>query len=126
MRLDTTIGLKGKIVRGTQKNKTRVTVLVTANADGSEKRQAMIINKSKTPVCFRTAKINPKNLPMEYRCNKKAWILSGLWYEYLHKLNTDMKSQNGKIALITDNAPTYPPPNQTPEDYSCHGTLRAF
>lgn len=51
-----TIEVKGKIVHGRKKNKTRVTVFVTVNADGLNKRKATLINKSETPVCFRQEK----------------------------------------------------------------------
>lgn len=117
MRPDTTIALKKSCTR-VKKNKTRVTVFVTVNADGSDKRRVMLIKKSETPVCFRTAKINPNNLPVDYRYNKKAWMLSGLWYEYLRNLNMDMKTQNRFIALITDNAPTYPHPLNPSKGYN--------
>ena len=44
-------------------------------------------------------------------------MLSGLWYEYLRNLETDMKEQGRRIALITDNAPTHPPPTKPPIGY---------
>jgi len=118
MRPDSTIARKGETVRGAKKNKTRVTVFVTVNSDGSDKRRAWLINKSKTPVAFRKAKINPDNLPIVYKSNKKAWMLSGIWYEFLGKLNDDMKAQGRHIALITDNAPTHPPPEKPPIEYT--------
>jgi len=90
MRPDSTIGRKGDTIWGTKKIKTRVTVFVTVNSDGSDKQQAWLINKSKTPVTFRKAKINPDNLPIVYKYNKKAWMLLGIWYEFLGKLNEDM------------------------------------
>jgi len=117
MRPDTTIARKGKVARGSKKNKTRVTVFVTVNADGSDKRRAILVNKSKNPIAFRKACINPESLPLTYRYNRKAWILSGLWYEYLQNLNDSMKIQGRRIALITDNAPTQPPPERPPIEY---------
>ena len=117
MRPDTTIARKGKVARGSKKNKTRVTVFVTVNADGSDKRRAILVNKSKNPIAFRKARINPENLPLTYRYNRKAWMLSGLWYEYLQNLNDSMKIQGRRIALITDNAPTHLPPESPPIDY---------
>lgn len=72
----------------------------------------------KTPVAFRKTKINPDNLPIVYKYTKKAWMLSGIWYEFLGKLNEDMRAQGRHIALITDNAPTHPPPDKPPIDYS--------
>lgn len=52
MRPDSTIARKSETVRGAKKNKTRVTVFVTVNSDGSDKRGAWLINKSKTPIAF--------------------------------------------------------------------------
>ena len=118
MQPDSTIARKSETVRGAKKNKTQVTVFVTVNSDGSDKRRAWLINKSKTLVAFRKAKINPENLPIVYKSNKKAWMLSGIWYEFLGKLNEDMKAQGRHIALITDNAPTHPPPEKPPIEYT--------
>ena len=63
---DTTIAQKGKVVHGSKKNKTRVTVFVTVNADGSDKLRPMLINKSKFSIAFRKANINAENLPLTY------------------------------------------------------------
>jgi len=117
MQPDTMITRKGKVVHGSKQNKTRVTVFVTVNADGSDKRRPMLINKSKYPIAFRKANINTENLPVTYRYNRKAWMLSGLWYEYLRNLNQSMRIQGRRIALITDNALTHPPPESPPIDY---------
>lgn len=100
-----------------KKNKTRVTVFATTNIDGSDKRRLMLINKSRTPIAFRRAKVNSANLPVTYRYNKKAWMLSGIWYEYLRGLEANMKAQGRRIALLADNAPTHPPPNRPPVEY---------
>jgi len=78
MRPYTTIARKGKVARGSKKNKSRVTVFVTVIPDGSDKRRAILVNKSKNPIAFRKARMNPENLPLTYRYNRKAWMLSGL------------------------------------------------
>jgi len=114
---DTTIAQKGKVVSGSKKNKTWVTVFVTVNADGSGKHRLMLINKSKYPIAFRKAIINADNLPIIHRYNRKASILSELWYEYLLNLNDSMRARGRQIAVITDNAPTHPLPESSPIDY---------
>ncbi|RPA91727.1 hypothetical protein L873DRAFT_1848123 [Choiromyces venosus 120613-1] len=88
MRLDTTIAQKGKVIRGSKKNKTRITVFLTVNVNGSDKHQAMLINKSKTPIAFRKLKINPENIPLIYRYNRKpldAGIIRSLKAGYWHR-----------------------------------------
>ncbi|PWW78685.1 hypothetical protein C7212DRAFT_166126, partial [Tuber magnatum] len=52
------------------------------------------------------------------KSNKKPWMLSGIWYVFLGKLNEDMKAQGRYIALITDNAPTNPLPEKLPIEYT--------
>lgn len=88
------------------------------NVDGSDKRHPMLINKSKHSIAFQKANINADYLPLTYRYNQKAWMLSGLWYEYLQNLNDSMRAQGRRIALITDNVPTHPPPESPPIDYN--------
>ena len=66
-----------------KQRKLRITVFLTCNADGSEKLPPMVIGRSKNPVAFRQAHINHENLPVKYWYNKKAWMFSGIWYEYL-------------------------------------------
>lgn len=91
---------------------------MTVNADGSEKRKAMVIGRAYTPDVFKHAKINRDKLPVVYRYNKKAWMLSGLWYEYLGNLNKDMATVDRKIVLVMDNCPSHPPVNRPPKDYN--------
>lgn len=77
----------------------------------------MVIGRAAVPHAFKKAHVNKSNLPVTYRNNRKAWMLSGIWYEYLRELNTEMQQQKRRIALITDNCPLYPRPNQPPKDY---------
>ena len=106
-------------VRGIKKNKPWIPVFLVTNADGSEKLDPIVNCRAKTAQEFRDAKINPNNLPVVYHYNKKALMLSGIiWYEYLTKLNQQMAAQNRYIALITDNCPSHPPPENPPKDYN--------
>ena len=78
----------------------------------------MVIGRAKTPDAFRHAHINKDNLPIVYRNNKKAWMLSGLWYEYLKDLNNDMALAGRKIVLVTDNCPSHPHTDKPPKGYT--------
>jgi hypothetical protein len=55
--------------KGMKKKLDRVTYVMIANADGSEKR-VIIIGKSKKPICFR----KEAKLPLEYLNQSNAWI----------------------------------------------------
>ena len=72
---------------------------MVTNADGSEKLDPIVIGHGKIPVAFRNAKINPNNLPAVYHYNRKAWMPSGIWFEFLIKLNQQMADQNRRETL---------------------------
>jgi hypothetical protein len=63
-----TLALKGEACSGEKKSKERLSVLLGANADGSDKLPVLVIGKSKNPRCFK----NVKQLPVQYTANAKA------------------------------------------------------
>lgn len=77
----------------------------------------MVIHRVQTPLVFRHKKVNPVNLPVIYRYNKKTWMLIDLWCEFLKPLNNEMRILQRHIALITENCPTHPRPNHPPQNY---------
>ncbi|GBP97282.1 Tigger transposable element-derived protein 4 [Eumeta japonica] len=74
---DKTLKFKGEKCVGGKLSKERITVLVAANMDGTEKRKLMVIGKSKNPRCFK----NITKLPVTYKANKSAWMTSQLFEE---------------------------------------------
>ena len=89
-------------IRGTKKDKNRLTVIFCSNATGTHKLPLTIIGKSRNPTCF-----EGKNIPVHYLHSKKAWINSNLfqlWFkdifikEVLHG-----KQKDERILLIMDN-----------------------
>jgi len=107
-----------KRLRGGKDQKTRITTFHIVNQDGSDKRKLWVIGRAQTPKVFRENKVNTANLPIIYRFNKRAWMLSGLWYEFLRSLNDEMRINRRHIALISDNCPSHPRPEQPPIDYT--------
>ncbi|GFX45142.1 tigger transposable element-derived protein 6 [Trichonephila clavipes] len=67
--------------------------------DFSEKITSLIIGKSANPRCFKG--IN--SFPTKYRSNKKAWMTTELFNEWLVQLNSDMKREKRHILLFLDN-----------------------
>jgi hypothetical protein len=43
----------------------------------------------------------------EHKANKKAWMTSFLFADFLHSLNAKMKRSKHKVLLIMDNAPSH-------------------
>jgi len=111
-------------------------VLLAANAVG-DKLKPLVIGNAQKPRCFKN--INVKDLPVIWKANKKAWMVSSIFEEWLQKLNRKFKSEDRKILLFVDNCPSHPtitlsniklqflPPNTTsliqPLD---QGVIRAF
>lgn len=96
---DRTMCFKGDACHGGKNSKDRITLFFAANMDGTEKLKPLMIGKSAKPRCFKSI----KSFPMDYRSNKKAWMTSILFDEWLNLVNNRMDSQNRKILLFVDN-----------------------
>lgn len=105
---DRTLCLKNEKCHGGKNSKVRVTLLLCANMDGSQKLKLLMIGKSAKPRCFK----NIRSFPVEYRANKKAWMTALLFSEWLLSLNQAMKEEKRKILLFIDNCAAH---NEIPE-----------
>lgn len=100
-----TFRVKGSDCAGGKRSKERITVALCASMTG-EKIQPLVIGKARQPRCFK--KIKPENLPVMYRNNKRAWMNSSVYEDWLKRLDKKMKRQKRKIVLFVDNAPSHP------------------
>ena len=133
-----TLHLKSEKCSGGKNSKIRIAGLAAANAVG-DKLPMFVIGKSKTPRCFK----NVSSLPCRYRSQKKSWMDSALFEEWVRELDVKFHKQSRKIALIIDNCPAHPtiadlsnvkliflPPNTTsvsqPMDQGVIRCLKAF
>lgn len=105
---DRTLTFKDEKCHGGKLSKDRLTVLLACNMDGSQKLKPLIIGKSAKPRCFKGI----KSLPTAYRSNKKSWMTTELFNEWLTSVNSDMKKEKRKILLFLDNCTVHnnPPP----------------
>lgn len=101
---DKTLTFKEEPCHGGKHCKDRVTVLVGANADGSEKLPLLVIGKSKKLRCFK----NVRSLPVQYDASKKSWMNSTIFEPWLRKLDRHFSQQQRKILLNLDNCPAHP------------------
>ena len=133
-----TLHLKSEKCSGGKNSKIRVTGLAAANSVG-DKLPMFVIGKLKPPRCFK----NVTSLPCRYRSQKKSWMDSTLFEEWVCELDVKFQKENRKIALIIDNCPAHPtiadlsnvkliflPPNTTsvsqPMDQGVIKCLKAF
>jgi hypothetical protein len=74
-------GLATQQMSGKKKEKFRISIGLACNADGSERLEPFFIGKAKKPRCFK--KQTPEQRGFYYRNNKKAWMTSSLFEEYV-------------------------------------------
>ena len=76
---DKTMALKGDTCSGGKRSKERITVMVCASMAGEQ----VVIGKYKKPGCFK----NIRSLPVMYKANTRAWMVSELFTEWLIDLD---------------------------------------
>ena len=94
----------GEQCSGGKKVKVQMTVMLCANVLG-EKEKALVIWKYKNPRCFK--KMPHNQLPVHYYANKNAWMTSGLFEDWVKKLDRKMRHQKRKILLFMDNGSSH-------------------
>jgi len=85
----------GEKTAGSKQSKERVTLLVCSNASGTKKIPLWMIGKFENPRGM------PKEKPLVYKANKKAWMNSAFFEEFTKKLDGMVSCDT---ALILDNA----------------------
>lgn len=100
---DRTLTFKNEKCHGGKNSKERITVMLVANMDGSQKLKPLMIGKFSNPRCFK----NVKSFRLMYRSNKKAWMTGVLFTEWLLCIDVDMKKANRKILMFVDNCTTH-------------------
>lgn len=96
---DKTFTFKNSDCQGGKMSKDRTTILLCANMSGTEKLPLLFIGKPAKPRCLK----NIKSLPVEYKNNKKAWMTSSIFQQWLIKIDKEMTSQQRKVLLFIDN-----------------------
>ncbi|UYV84636.1 hypothetical protein LAZ67_X002928 [Cordylochernes scorpioides] len=91
--------LSMKNVTGGKLSKERVTLLVGANMDGSEKLPLLMIGKAANPRCFK----NVKTKPVDYANSARAWMTSYLFEKWLLNLDKKFTKEKRKVILFIDN-----------------------
>ena len=99
--LTQTLHFKGQTCSGGKNSKERVTVLVAYKKYGRDKLPLLVIGKYAKPRCFRGS--NMGFILLTYKSQKKAWIDSVLFDEWLPKIDRKMKAANRHILLLIDN-----------------------
>ena len=95
--------LKNENYVGGKHSKLRLTGLTAANAVG-EKLPLFVIGKSKKPRHFK----HIKHLPCRYRSQKKSWVDSILFEEWVREVDRHFTKEGRTIVLLVDSCPALP------------------
>ena len=94
-------GLAKEKCSGLKANKTRLTIVVASNSDGSEKLLLLIIGKWEKPRAFN--KNSGLSLGFDYHYNKRAWMTTEIFHGWLSQFNSQMNSEKRNILLLVNN-----------------------
>lgn len=101
---DRTLRFKQEKCIGGKQSKVRVTVLVCANMNGTEKCKLLVIGKFMKPRCLK----NVKRLPVSYNANSRAWMTAAIFENEIRRWDDQLRKRKRKILLLVDNCPAHP------------------
>ena len=88
---------------GGKKSKDRITLVLTANADGSEKLEPWVIGRSKNPRCLKHIK-NRQNLRIIYQHNKTKWMTGVICERFLRWFDNKMRRRRSSYSSTISQA----------------------
>lgn len=91
--------MKGDLCINSKRSKEGVTILLAANMMGTERLPLVIIGKAQKPRCCK----NIKNLPVDYRANRKTWMTGEMFAARIQKLDRQFNAKNRKVLIVLDN-----------------------
>ena len=100
---DRTLSIKGDECKGGKKSKDRITVSLCVNMVGDFEKP-LVIGRAAVPRCMK----NVKHLPVTWRYNRKAWMTTELFKEWITDFNKKMRKARRQVVLLLDNAPSHP------------------
>ena len=99
-----TLAVKGTDCYDGKRSKERLSVVLLCSGTG-EMITPVVIGKSQQPRCFKN--LNIDDLPVIYKANKKAWMVSSIFEESVKSLDKKIRAQN-QVLLFLDNASSHP------------------
>ncbi|XP_004708821.1 tigger transposable element-derived protein 4 [Echinops telfairi] len=99
-----TFAFKGETCSVGKLCKDRVTLVVGANVDGSEKLPLLIIGKRRNPQCF----TGIKSLPVHYEANRMAWMTADVFEQWMRKLDEKFQAEHRRVVVFVDSSPAHP------------------
>ena len=86
--------------------KERLSIMLCCSATG-EKLKPLVIGNAARPRAFKQNIVIPDNLPVTSKHNKKAWMTTAVFEDWLNQLNETMKKKKRRIILFVDSATSH-------------------
>jgi len=97
---------KGKSCKGGKFVKERLSIMLCCSATGEKLKQLVIGNVAR-PCAFKQNNVTPENLPVTWKHNKKAWMTTVVFEDWVNQLNETMKKNKRRIIPFVDNATSH-------------------
>ena len=94
----------GKLVRNGELMKERLTILLCCSSTGEKLKPLVIGGANLSRVC---KEVEVEKLPVQWRSNRKAWMETSHFLEWLQDLNQQMQRQERKIILFMDSVSSH-------------------
>ena len=107
---DRTLRIRSEECKGGKKSKKRLTAALCCSMIG-EFEKTLVIGRCEKPRCFKNISVNA--LPVTWKFNKKAWMDTSIFSEWLKDFDRRMQRQKRNILLFIDNAPGHPKDTKT-------------
>ena len=85
-------------IYGLKQSKERISIALCCNASGTDKQKPLVIGKFARPRCF--VKTFDLKIYVDYTFNKKAWMTSSVFQDWLKQFDKSMRLQ-GQHAILS-------------------------
>ncbi|KAH7974877.1 hypothetical protein HPB49_020601 [Dermacentor silvarum] len=109
MQPEQTLVFKGDSCHGSKRSNEHLTPLFCANKDSSDKLPVLVTGKLACLVSMACCKNCLKTLPCSYDFNKKGWMMSSLFTNFLQQLDNEIGAKARKILRFMNKALCHPP-----------------
>ncbi|XP_042326264.1 tigger transposable element-derived protein 4 [Sceloporus undulatus] len=99
-----TFVFKGETCSVGKVSKEKITLVVGANMDASEKLPLLVIGKNKTPYSFQST----KSPLVKYQSSAMPWKTSDMFEQWLSKLDMKFQTQKRHVVIFVDPFPDFP------------------
>ncbi|CAH1712158.1 tigger transposable element-derived protein 4-like [Aphis gossypii] len=81
----------------------RLTILITVNMTGTDKKKLLVIGKHNGPRSFKGI----TDLPVQYEHNQKSWMTSSIFRTFMHRWDKELFQTSKKALVLIDDCPVH-------------------